>query len=248
MKTNGQSISDMLLKGMSMKLCFRMGESQEWLPIHGVFVKDRSFWAHSMHHLLEYSDGVPLRITTVLADTGETRFASSIRENLGSHKIDQLIISLPARSVDLILVDDYEEIYQSGEGDAEAVRKAIAVNADLKCAFLDKDGFWHICRTHIPYAQSDSGKIYFQTAPFKFQPVFLTEEWRKQAAGQMESIRTNHQGIAVINTAVSHAQYMVDLDGRYTDMTSQMNKSWRDSVAIRIFRQKTRRDISRAIY
>jgi len=242
---NGKHIPEMLLQGWSMGLCLEVreehypGESRlEWTPLRAGFVQKESFWAYSLHHNLENAGGLYLRSTLAFGEIAGIRFLSRIRENTVTLATDQLLMSPQSLSLEIVMTDNYEEIYGGAEKYAGRVREAVAENANLKCAFLDGDGFWHICHLHIPYALYDSGKIYFQTEPFKFQPVLLSREWRERIGPEMEALARRSPAITGMRTNVSHAQYVIDLAGRFTDMASQIQRTWHDCGEIRIFKEK----------
>ena len=266
-----KEIIEKLLSGWTLKMILESealetngGRRLENIALGGIFVKDYIFWAYSSHHHLALSstdynlpEGKLIRGTFLFSNFGQSRFLSCISEHMDSHHMVQELLPLSRYKLNRwLLIENFEEIYNSSHSkNVEPVKDAIRNNDNLKCAFLDQDCYWHICNIHIPYFIYAEGKIYFQTEPFKFQPAFLSEQWIDRTEKEGESML--HQllnrgtilgGGAYVEGPISHAQYVIDLDGRFTDMASQRNRTWLEAREIRIFREQLPIGVEQMIY
>ena len=57
----------------------------------------------------------------------------------------------------------------------------------------------------------------------------------------------SEQKVMVLEGPVTHAQYVVDLDGRFADLESQMRRTWHEAVQIRIFRRRVPADTEKVV-
>jgi hypothetical protein len=234
----------------------------ENLALKAVIVKGEIFWGYTLHHHLGISstdyflNGPPLIYSFLYTNFSRKRFFSFLTTNLAGQDAGQRLAPITRyHSHRWVMMRDYEKIFDSAEKTGkEAVIAAIAGNDDLKCAFLGASGYWHIGDIHIPYYVYDTGKIYLQTEPFKMQPLLVSDQWIRMMNDKgdewstaMTGASASEQKVMVLEGPVTHAQYVVDLDGRFSDLESQMRRTWHEAVQIRIFRRRSPADTEKVV-
>jgi hypothetical protein len=101
----------------------------------------------------------------------------------------------------------------------------------------------------LPYVVRRNQKIYLQTVPFKIQPALLTEDFVRAMEENADAFAARLQGgQASIEGPVTHAQYVIDVDGFYTDLTSSMKRQWLRAECIKIFSRKDAADSKRMVF
>ncbi len=257
---------DKLLHGWTLKTLMEPdsqipsnGEAHlETMALRGIIIKDDTFWAYSLHHHLAISstdyfhvEGPPTAITFLYTNLGQKKIFSLIMEDIAQHRWAQRIFPTSRyRQHRWVLANDFEEIFASSNSpDKEEVYRRISECRDLKCAFLDPDGYWHVAEVHLPYVLCGHHKVYLQTIPFKMQPALLSDDFVRAMGKNAGAFAATLQGgQATIEGTVTHAQYVLDLDGFYTDLSSSMKRQWLRAESIRIFCRKDAADIERAVF
>ena len=266
MSQNDGILIDHLLEGWTLKTLMEPdssipsnGDSHlETMALRGIIIKGRTFWAYSLHHHLAISstdyfhvEGPPTAITFLYTNLGQKKIFSLIMEDIAQHRWAQRLFPLNRyREHRWVLLSDFEEIFASSKSsDKENVSAAVAECRDLKCAFLDRDGYWHIAEVHLPYVVRENHKIYFQTVPFKMQPALLSDDFIRAMEDNACGFAAKLDGgQASIEGPVTHAQYVIDLDGFFTDLSSSMKRQWRHAEAIKIFCRKEAADVKRSFF
>jgi hypothetical protein len=271
MSQSDRDIIEKLLNGWTLKTLMEPdsdiasnGPSHlENLTLQGVILKENIFWGYTLHHHLNISSidyfllGGDFKIGTFLyTNMGGKEFFSYVMEDMVTNSYQQILFPISRYySHRWVLVDDYVEIFSSRQDDGkEKVREAIRRNDDLKCAFLDDDDYTHISQIHIPYFVYDSGKIYLQSEALKMQPMLLSPQWIEmvQSDGQIiKAIRVEKGGErrgVVLDGPVAHAQSVIDLDGFYTDMGSQLKRNWLQAKEIKVFKRKLPEDVKKIVF
>ena len=266
MNRNDGDIIEKLLEGWTLKTLMEPdasipsnGEAHlETMALRGIIVKGDVFWAHSLHHHLAISstdyfhvEGPPTVITFFYTNLGGKKLFSLMMEDLSQHRWAQrLFPSNRYREHRWVLMNDFGTIFSSPESaDKKNVSEAVGACRDLKCAFLDGDGYWHIAEVHLPYVVHRNRKIYLQTVPFKMQPAFLSDAFVRAMDENAEAFAAELQGgQASIEEPVAHAQYVLDLDGYYTDLASSMKRRWLRAESIRVFCRRDAADMKRMAY
>lgn len=235
----------------------------ENLTLRAVVIKDDIFWGYTLHHHLSITSidyflpscQPPCLNSFLYSNFGEKNFFCNVVENLVDHQFTQSIAPLSRyRFHQWILVRDYEEIYDlKGLNSKAPVEDAIRKNDDLKCAFLTEDNFWHINNVHIPYFVYKTGKAYFQTEPFKMQPIFFSEDWIESVRADKDALLQRMEinglkGALKFESPVAHAQYVIDLDGYFTDMDSQLKKQWAKIAELKVFKRRLPEGTERISY
>ena len=229
----------------------------ENLTLKIVFVKDGHFWGHTLHqHLNIMGDYfVPEECVAIVSflysNIGNKKYFSIIAERIAERIYTQSIgYCSRYKSHKWVLLDDYEEIFDLSDPNAKTqVRDAILNGDDFKCALLDEKDYWHICTIHRPHFVYDGCKVYLQSDPFKMQPAFLTEEWIKMVEEEDRSLSMiDPLNGAIIEGTVIDEQYVIDLDGLYTDYNSRMNKLWQKTKMVKVFKKKLKENTRMIIY
>jgi hypothetical protein len=230
----------------------------ECLKLHSVIVKGGIFWGTTLHHHLSISsidyllsDGKAFLVTFLYSNIGGKRFLSSISENLTTHEIRQFLLPLSRYSSHhWVLIDDYEVIFDLHAGcSISTVQNAIRNNDDIKFAFLDHGDYWRICNVHIPYYVYETNKIYLQSEPFKIQHAFHDDQFVDFFAHKGQDIAdTIIGGRMDIQGHIMHEQYIIDLDGCYTDMASQLKRNWLQAKEIKVFKRKLPEDVKKIVF
>jgi hypothetical protein len=195
--------------------------------------------------------GPPTAMTFLYTNLGRKRIFSLMMEDLSNNRWAQRLFPTNRYRVHRwVLLNDFEEIFaSSGSIDKKNVAAAVEKSRDLKCAFLDGDGYWHIAEVHLPYVVRRNQKIYLQTVPFKIQPALLTEDFVRAMEENADAFAARLQGgQASIEGPVTHAQYVIDVDGFYTDLTSSMKRQWLRAECIKIFSRKDAADSKRMVF
>jgi len=230
----------------------------ESMALRGILIKDGIFWAYSLHHHLGISStdyfhvaGPPTAMTFLYTNLGRKKIFSLIMEDLSDHRWAQRLFPTNRyQEHRWVLLNDFEEIFASSKSvDKRNVAEAVEKSQDLKCAFLDADGYWHIAEVHLPYVVQRNHKIYLQTVPFKMQPALLTGHFIRAMEENADGFASKLQGgQASIEGPVTHAQYVIDLDGFYTDLTSSMKRQWLRAECVKIFCRKDAADSKRVVF
>ncbi len=259
MNTNetDKDIIEKLLNGWTLKTLMEPDSSIETnglahlenLTLRNIIVKDNIFWGYTSHHHLSISStdyflqGGAFRIISFLySNFGGKRFLSTVSEEMNTHEYFQGMLSLSRYKFHhWILVNDHEEIFSSMAQSSKALAQdAIRNNEELKCAFRKSTGHWYICNIHIPYFVYQTDKVYLQSEPAKIQPAFLHDDFIQtmEERGEALASQIKENGGIVVDGPLEHAQYVIDLDGYYTDMRSQFKKEWLKATDIKVFKRK----------
>ncbi|MFB3924415.1 MAG: hypothetical protein ACE14T_00045 [Syntrophales bacterium] len=221
----------------------------ESLDLRYVEVKNNLFWGYTLHQHLSISSedyslllGAPLQITFLYSNLCGKRFFFLIKSRIDENRYYPVVLPLSRyRSHRWVLIDDYEEIFDSNTADLNAVATAIRQNQDLKCAFMDGQGTWRIGHVHIPYLIHDENRIYFQTEPCKTMPGLLAENWTGMDDDTADELlgrlyRTDILGGgADMTMPVVHTQFVIDLKGC---MCSELQRSWFQAENLKVFKRK----------
>ncbi len=270
MSREDKEMIDKLLDGWTLKtlmepddaIASNGGFHLENLSLKAVIVKGDIFWGYTLHQHLGISsrdyflNGPPLIYSFLYTNFSRKRFFSFLTTDLAGRGSGQRLAPISRyRSHRWVMVRDYEKIFDSGEDTGkDGVVAAVAGNDDLKCAFRDADGYWHIGNIHIPYHVYDTRKIYLQTEPFKMQPLLLSDEWIRMMedrgddfSAAMTGGAASEQKVMVLEGPVTHAQYVIDVDGCFTDLESQTRRVWHEAPQIRIFKRRMPADTEKTV-
>ena len=262
-----RDIIEKLLHGWTLKTLMEPDSSIETnglahlenLTLKNVIVKDDTFWGYTSHHHLSISStdyflqGGTFRIISFLySNFGGKRFLSTVSEKMDTHEYFQGMLSLSRyKSHHWVLINDYEEIFSSiAQSPKSLVQDAIRNNEELKCAFRKDTGHWYICNIHIPYFVYQTGKVYLQSEPAKIQPAFLHDDFVKMMGERSEKLaeQIKEKGGISVDGPLEHAQYVIDLDGYYTDMESQFKREWLQATDIKVFKRRLPKETEKIQY
>lgn|GEM_PF-1713623 len=272
MNESDQQIITKLLNGWTLKTLMEpdiLSDPDELphvenLTLKAVIIKNSIFWGLTLHQHLSISSKdyflatgrSPYMNTFLYSNFGDKSFFANIMEEISTRQVMLNLAPLSRyKSHNWVLVRDYKLIYET-DGDCapkDEVESAIRNNDELKCAFLSQDGFWHINNVHIPYFVLKTGKVYIQTEPFRLPIIFFTEDWmeyvQREKMGLLEKMdATGTRGGLRFESPVAHAQYIIDLDGYFSDMASQSDRRWIRTKKIRIFKRRMPADVEKAFY
>jgi len=218
----------------------------ETLTLKAVIVRGNHFWGSTlMQHLNVMGDFLVPGFVSLLCfqynSLDNKKYFSLISENLADHSCFQRIGHLTRyRSHKWTLIDDYEVILDSEKTpEKEMVRRSVRNGEDLKISILDEAGCWFICGVNRVCLVGSGERICMEADPFTFQPEFISEDWIDKVLRRDKDLENIHpvEG-ALIEGEVVHEQFVLDLDGYYTDARSRAEGYRKEPKRFKVFRKR----------